>query len=129
MNRFAEKLSRHGLNLRRARLQTLQLRQRFGVEFTRLFRITNQPIARFAEDLRAHGQWDAYLESLATSFNPSTVDGLMCRSTISIGCFRNALTLTRTTGAIGWHRRVTRRPCRARRPNVWGDRGSDALPG
>ena len=63
----------------------VELRQRFGIEFTRLFTITNQPIARFAEDLRAHGQWDAYLELLATSFNPATVEGLMCRSTISIG--------------------------------------------
>ena len=63
----------------------VELRQRFGIEFTRLFTITNQPIARFAEDLRAHGQWDAYLELLATSFNPATFEGLMCRSTLSIG--------------------------------------------
>jgi hypothetical protein len=43
------------------------------------------PIARLAEDLRRQGQWDAYLELLANSFNPATVDGLMCRSTLSIG--------------------------------------------
>ena len=63
----------------------VELRQRYGIEFTRLFTITNQPIARFADYLRQHGQWDAYLELLADSFNPATVDGLMCRSTISIG--------------------------------------------
>ncbi len=63
----------------------LELRQRYGLEFTRLYTITNQPIARFAEDLRLHGQWDAYLELLANSFNPATVEGLMCRSTISVG--------------------------------------------
>ena len=62
-----------------------ELHERFGIEFTRLFTITNQPIARFAEDLRTRGQWDAYLELLANSFNPATVEGLMCRSTISIG--------------------------------------------
>jgi radical SAM/Cys-rich protein len=62
-----------------------ELRRRYGVEFTRLFTITNQPIARFAEDLRRHGQWDAYLELLANSFNPATIEGLMCRSTLSIG--------------------------------------------
>jgi radical SAM/Cys-rich protein len=50
-----------------------------------LFTITNQPIARFAEDLRRHGQWHEYLELLANNFNPATVEGLMCRSTISIG--------------------------------------------
>lgn len=63
----------------------LELRRSHGIEFTRLFAITNQPIARFADDLRANGQWDAYLELLANSFNPATVAGLMCRSTISIG--------------------------------------------
>jgi radical SAM/Cys-rich protein len=53
--------------------------------FNQLFTITNQPIARFAEDLRRHGQWDAYLELLANNFNPATVEGLMCRSTLSVG--------------------------------------------
>jgi len=57
----------------------------FDIVFNKLFTITNQPIARFAEDLRRQGQWDAYLELLANSFNPATVEGLMCRSTISIG--------------------------------------------
>jgi radical SAM/Cys-rich protein len=57
----------------------------FGVRFNRLFTITNQPIARFAEDLRKSGQYDAYFELLVTSFNPSTVEGLMCRSTLSVG--------------------------------------------
>jgi len=61
------------------------LAREFGIVFNKLFTITNQPIARFAEDLRQHGQWDAYLELLANSFNPATVEGLMCRSTISIG--------------------------------------------
>ncbi len=62
-----------------------ELRERFGIVFNKLFTITNQPIARFAEDLRQHGQWDAYLELLANSFNPATVEGLMCRSTLSVG--------------------------------------------
>ena len=62
-----------------------ELKQRYGIVFTRLFTITNQPIARFAADLRAHGRWDAYLDLLANSFNPATVASLMCRSTINIG--------------------------------------------
>jgi len=60
------------------------LQREFGIVFNRLYTITNQPIARFAEDLRKQGQWDAYLELLANSFNPSTVEGLMCRSTLSV---------------------------------------------
>ena len=62
-----------------------ELRAQFGIEFTRLFALANQPIARFADDLRARGDWDAYLELLANSFNPATVEGLMCRSTLSVG--------------------------------------------
>jgi radical SAM/Cys-rich protein len=62
-----------------------ELRERYGIEFTRLFTITNQPIARFAEDLRSQGKWDEYLELLANSFNPATLDGVMCRSTLSVG--------------------------------------------
>lgn len=62
-----------------------ELRERFGVEFTHLYTITNQPIARFAEELRSLGEWDAYLELLANAFNPATVDGVMCRRTLSVG--------------------------------------------
>jgi len=57
----------------------------YGVQFNRLFTITNQPIARFAEDLRKQNAWDAYLELLTNSFNPATVEGLMCRNTLSVG--------------------------------------------
>jgi radical SAM/Cys-rich protein len=61
------------------------LGREFGIVFNRLFTITNQPIARFAEDLRRQGKWDEYLELLANSFNPATVEGLMCRTTLSVG--------------------------------------------
>ena len=61
------------------------LQRDHGVVFNQLFTITNQPIARFAEDLRKQDKWDEYLELLASSFNPATVDGLMCRTTLSIG--------------------------------------------
>jgi radical SAM/Cys-rich protein len=60
------------------------LRLDHGIEFTSLYTITNQPIARFAEDLRERREWDAYLELLANNFNPATLDGLMCRHTISV---------------------------------------------
>lgn len=57
----------------------------FGIAFTGLYTITNQPIARFAEDLRKRGEWDNYLELLANAFNPHTIDGLMCRTTLNVG--------------------------------------------
>lgn len=62
-----------------------ELARRYGIVFTRLFTLTNLPIARFATHLRETHQWDAYLDLLANSFNPATVDGLMCRSTLNIG--------------------------------------------
>lgn len=61
------------------------LAREYGIRFNRLYTITNQPIARFAEDLRRNGHWDEYLELLVNAFNPGTVDGVMCRSTLSVG--------------------------------------------
>ena len=62
-----------------------ELKKHFGIVFTRLFAITNLPIARFAVELRENNQWDEYMELLTDNFNPSTVEGLMCRNTINIG--------------------------------------------
>jgi radical SAM/Cys-rich protein len=63
----------------------MELRRRFGIEFTRLFTITNMPISRFLEDLRRSGQYDRYMDLLVTSFNPSAVPGVMCRGLVSVG--------------------------------------------
>ena len=61
------------------------LGREFGVSFNRLYTITNQPIARFAEDLRRQGKTEEYMSLLANSFNPATVESLMCRTTLSVG--------------------------------------------
>jgi radical SAM/Cys-rich protein len=61
------------------------LEARFGVVFNELLTITNMPIARFADDLARKGRTDEYMELLIQNFNPSTVDGLMCRHLISVG--------------------------------------------
>jgi radical SAM/Cys-rich protein len=63
----------------------IALWDQFGIVFTGLYTITNQPIARFAEDLKRQGQWDAYSELLVNHFNPATLEDLMCRSTLSVG--------------------------------------------
>ncbi|HKQ38429.1 MAG TPA: arsenosugar biosynthesis radical SAM (seleno)protein ArsS [Verrucomicrobiae bacterium] len=60
------------------------LQRDHGIVFNRLYTLTNQPIARFAEDLRKQNKWDDYLELLANSFNPHTIEGLMCRDTLSV---------------------------------------------
>ncbi len=61
-----------------------QLRSRFQVEFSNLFTITNMPISRFLDDLVKQGQLEDYMEKLAQAFNPHAVDGVMCRSMISV---------------------------------------------
>lgn len=54
------------------------------VSFNSLFAITNMPIKRFADDLYQMGQYAAYMQTLANAFNPSTIDGLMCRNTVNV---------------------------------------------
>ncbi len=57
----------------------------YGIIFNNLLTLSNQPIARFAEDLRKNNQWEDYIDLLLASFNPATVPGLMCRNTLSVG--------------------------------------------
>ena len=62
----------------------LYLRDQHGIVFDRLLTLANMPIARFADWLRRSGRYQAYLERLEAAFNPATLDGLMCRSLISV---------------------------------------------
>jgi radical SAM/Cys-rich protein len=61
-----------------------ELRQHFGIVFNQLYALANLPIGRFASSLRIAGKLEEYLELLANAFNPVTVEGLMCRDTISV---------------------------------------------
>lgn len=61
-----------------------ELRNRYGIEFSRLIMITNLPISRFLDDLLASGKYEDYMRKLVNAFNPATVDGLMCRTTLSV---------------------------------------------
>jgi radical SAM/Cys-rich protein len=62
-----------------------QLRSRYGIEFHRLFTITNMPISRFADQLAREQKTEAYMGLLVNHFNPDTLPGLMCRSLVSVG--------------------------------------------
>jgi radical SAM/Cys-rich protein len=83
-----------------------KLSERFGITFHRLLTITNMPINRFAEQLARWGEAERYMALLVNHFNPATVDGLMCRTLLSIGydgrlydCdFNQMLELP-----LGWH--------------------------
>jgi radical SAM/Cys-rich protein len=61
-----------------------ELQRRYGVTFNRLYTITNMPISRFLADLLASGQYEEYLQKLIDAFNPAAVQGLMCRTTLSV---------------------------------------------
>lgn len=62
-----------------------ELGDRFGVEFGRLLTLTNMPIRRFARELTRTGRFGEYMSLLVNHFNPGTVDGVMCRSLVSVG--------------------------------------------
>jgi radical SAM/Cys-rich protein len=62
-----------------------ELARNFGIVFDRLLTITNMPISRFANQLRAAGNDSAYMSLLVNHFNPATVDALMCRDLVSVG--------------------------------------------
>jgi len=60
------------------------LGQHHGVTFDRLITLNNMPISRFLEWLVERGSLQTYMDKLMASFNPATVGGLMCRTTLSV---------------------------------------------
>jgi radical SAM/Cys-rich protein len=62
-----------------------ELKRHFGITFNGLYALSNLPIGRFASHLRHNGKLEEYMELLVHAFNPATINGLMCRNTISVG--------------------------------------------
>jgi radical SAM/Cys-rich protein len=62
-----------------------ELQARYGVVFNQLYTIANMPISRFLDDLLQSGRYDAYMRKLLDAYNPATVAGVMCRTTLSVG--------------------------------------------
>jgi len=60
-----------------------ELKEQFGIDFNALYCIANMPIARFASYLKHNDELQPYMNLLRRSFNPATIDGLMCRNTIN----------------------------------------------
>jgi len=62
-----------------------QLKRRYNVEFNNLYTITNMPISRYLDYLIRSDNLETYMEKLVNAFNPAAVNGLMCRTTLSVG--------------------------------------------
>ena len=61
-----------------------QLKRKYDIEFNNLFAITNIPISRYMDYLIETGNYNEYMEKLIAAYNPATVEGLMCRNTLSV---------------------------------------------
>jgi radical SAM/Cys-rich protein len=62
-----------------------QMKRLYGIEFNRLFTITNMPISRFLEFLQETARLEDYMDTLVNAFNPAAAAGVMCRTTLSVG--------------------------------------------
>lgn len=61
------------------------LHDKFGIYFNKLYAITNIAIGRFLHDLARAGKIAEYQRLLRDSFNPATLEGLMCRHQLHVG--------------------------------------------
>lgn len=66
-----------------------ELKKRYDIVFNNLYAITNMPIARYLDWLRRSRNEKSYMQKLVNAFNPSTVDSLMCRNTLSVDWLGN----------------------------------------
>ncbi|MFH0994795.1 MAG: arsenosugar biosynthesis radical SAM (seleno)protein ArsS [Pseudomonadota bacterium] len=62
-----------------------RLREAYGIEFNRLFCLTNCPVGRYLDYLVSSDNFDEYMCTLKNAFNPAAVRSVMCRTTLSVG--------------------------------------------
>jgi radical SAM/Cys-rich protein len=60
------------------------LGERFGIAFNRLYTIANMPIQRFGSMLISKGEFNAYMALLHEAHRAENLEGVMCRSTLSV---------------------------------------------
>jgi radical SAM/Cys-rich protein len=63
----------------------IKLRRDFGIEFNRLYCLTNCPVGRYLDYLRRSDNLIDYMNLLRQSFNSAAVGNVMCRTTVSVG--------------------------------------------
>ncbi len=60
------------------------LSSQWGIAFNHLFSFSNVPLGRFRSWLERSGNMSTYLKKLAGSFNPCALEGVMCRTLVSV---------------------------------------------
>jgi radical SAM/Cys-rich protein len=60
------------------------LDQKWGIVFNHLFNFANVPLGRFRDWLLQSGNFEQYMFRLASNFNPCTIEGVMCRTLVSV---------------------------------------------
>ena len=61
-----------------------RLQQDYGIRFNNLYTITNMPIKRFGSTLVSKGCFGEYMQLLKSTYNPDSLPGVMCRTTLSV---------------------------------------------
>jgi radical SAM/Cys-rich protein len=60
------------------------LEQKWGIIFNSVFSFGNVPLGRFRNWLIQSNNFNKYVDKLISAFNPCTVEGLMCRTLVSV---------------------------------------------
>ena len=60
------------------------LKSKYDIVFNNLFTFANVPLGRFRAWLQKSGNLSGYLSKLHQSFNPCSLEGVMCRSLVSV---------------------------------------------
>lgn len=60
------------------------LARKWGIVFNHLYTFANAPLGRFEKWLKESGNYEEYLHRLIENFNPATIEGLMCRTLVSV---------------------------------------------
>jgi len=61
-----------------------RLKRDHGIDFNQLLTITNMPIQRFGSTLLSRGGFDDYMQLLRDNYQPQNLDGVMCRTLVSV---------------------------------------------
>lgn len=60
------------------------LKEKYGVDFNQLFCITNMPIGRYLQYLHKTDNFESYMNTLVSAFNPLALERVMCKRTLSV---------------------------------------------